>query len=160
MRQNVLETILGGAVLVAAAGFLIWAYGRSDAGDPGGYVLIARFDKADGLDVGSDVRISGIKVGQVQSTSLDPQSFRAEVRFSVASGIALPKDTSAAVSSSSLLGGKYLSLIPGGDDVELKDGEAITLTQSSVNLEELIGKFIFSSAAGAAAQGGAAPVPK
>jgi phospholipid/cholesterol/gamma-HCH transport system substrate-binding protein len=155
MRQNVVETILGGVVLVVAAGFLAWAYGRSDAGDPGGYVLIARFDKADGLDVGSDVRISGIKVGQVQSTALDPQSFRAEVRFSVARGIELPKDTSAAVVSASLLGGKYLALQPGGEDAILKDGEVVSFTQSSVNLEELIGRFIFSGAPGA--QGGAAP---
>ncbi|MEK0084775.1 outer membrane lipid asymmetry maintenance protein MlaD [Benzoatithermus flavus] len=152
MSRNIIETVLGAVVLLVAAGFLFWAYGRSDAGDPGGYTLRAKFERIDGLEVGGDVRISGIKVGRVLSERLDPQSFRAEVTFSVKKGIEVPADSSAAIVSSGLLGGKYLSLVPGGDERVLKDGEEVTLTQSAVNLEDLIGRYIFSQGQGAAAQ--------
>jgi phospholipid/cholesterol/gamma-HCH transport system substrate-binding protein len=144
MSRNVVETVLGAVVLAVALGFLAWAYGRSDAGDPGGYTLTARFDRVDGLETGGDVRISGIKVGQVLGQRLDPQTYRAEVTFSVRDGIELPSDSSAAIVSSGLLGGKYLSVVPGGDVELLGSGDEITLTQSSVNLEDLIGRYIFS----------------
>ena len=155
MRQNVVETILGAIVLAVAIGFFAWAYGRSDAGRPAGYTLAAQFDRIDGLDVGADVRISGVKVGSVEATFLDPKSYRAEVRFSVRNNIELPKDSSASIVSASLLGGKYISLVPGADDAMLKSGDEITLTQSSINLEELVGKYIFSSGGGGAGSGGA-----
>lgn len=158
MPRNLVETLLGAAVLVVALGFLTWAYGRSDAGDPGGYTLRAKFDRVDGLDTGGDVRVSGIKVGKVLSQQLDLQTYRAEVTFSVRDGIELPSDSSAAIVSSGLLGGKYLSLVPGGDDRLLKDGGEITLTQSSVNLEDLIGRYIFSGQSGSGS-GNAAPAP-
>ena len=154
MPRNIVETVLGAAVLAVALGFLAWAYGRSDAGDPGGYMLRAKFDRVDGLDTGGDVRISGIKVGKVVAQELDPQTYRAQVTFSVRNGIELPSDSSAAVVSSGLLGGKYLSLVPGGDDRLLKDGDEITLTQSSVNLEDLIGRYIFSGQSGTGASQG------
>jgi phospholipid/cholesterol/gamma-HCH transport system substrate-binding protein len=157
MSRNIVETILGAVVLVVAIGFLLWAYGRSEAGDPGGYALRAKFDRVDGLEVGGDVRISGIKVGQVLAQRLDPQTYRAEVTFSVREGIEVPADSSAAIVSSGLLGGKYLALVPGGDESLLKDGGEITLTQSSVNLEDLIGRYIFGQGApaGGGGQGGA-----
>lgn len=144
MSRNIVETVLGAVVIIVAIGFLAWAYNKSDVGDPGGYELVAQFDRADGLDVGGDVRISGIKVGSVLAQSLDPQTYRAQVRFSVDSGVELPEDSSAAIVSSGLLGGKYLSLVPGAEDLMLADGDEVTLTQSSVNLEDLIGRFVFS----------------
>ena len=147
MSRNLVETVLGAVVLAVALGFLAWAYSRSDVGDPGGYTLRARFDRVDGLETGGDVRISGIKVGQVLAQTLDPATYRAEVLFSVREGIELPTDSSAAIVSSGLLGGKYLSLVPGGDDVLLSDGGEITLTQSAVNLEDLIGRYIFGGQA-------------
>jgi phospholipid/cholesterol/gamma-HCH transport system substrate-binding protein len=163
MSRNIVETVLGAVVLLVTVAFLGWAYARSDAGDPGGYTIIAQFDRADGLEVGSDVRISGIKVGQILSTSLNPQTFRAEVRFSVRDGIELPSDSSAAVVSASLLGGKYLAVTPGGDEKVLADGGTIQFTQSAVNIEDLIGKYIFGAGGqqgggqgGAGAQPGAA----
>jgi phospholipid/cholesterol/gamma-HCH transport system substrate-binding protein len=154
MSRNYVETLLGAAVLAVALGFLAWAYGRSDAGDPGGYTLRAKFDRVDGLETGGDVRVSGIKVGRVLSQELDPATFRAEVTFSVRNGIELPSDSSAAIVSSGLLGGKYLSVVPGGEDQILADGGEIKLTQSSVNLEDLIGRYIFSSQGGQSGQGG------
>jgi phospholipid/cholesterol/gamma-HCH transport system substrate-binding protein len=156
MHRNVVETILGAVVLLVAIGFLIWAYQRSNVGDPGGYTLVASFDRVDGLEVGSDVRISGIKVGKVLSQTLDDKTYRADVRFSVRDGVELPSDSSAAVVSSSLLGGKYLALQPGADDKMLANGDRISFTQSAVNLEDLIGRYVFGSQGGGGG-GGQAP---
>jgi phospholipid/cholesterol/gamma-HCH transport system substrate-binding protein len=144
MTRNVLETLLGAVVLIVAVGFLAFAYNTSQVQQDGGYELIARFDKVDGLERGSDVRISGIKVGTVLDQTLDPETYRAEVRFSLREDIQLPADTSAAVVSNGLLGGKYLALVPGGDIEMLEPGGEVTLTQSAVNLEDLIGHMIFS----------------
>jgi phospholipid/cholesterol/gamma-HCH transport system substrate-binding protein len=148
MTRNLLETLLGAVVLLVAAGFLAFAYSSSQVKETGGYELVARFDKVDGLERGSDVRISGIKVGTVLNQSLDPETYRAEVRFNVRDDVRLPADTSAAVVSNGLLGGKYLALVPGGDIEMLEPGGEVTLTQSAVNLEDLIGHMIFSQTGG------------
>jgi phospholipid/cholesterol/gamma-HCH transport system substrate-binding protein len=148
MTRNLLETLLGAVVLIVAVGFLAFAYRTSQVQENGGYELIARFDKVDGLERGSDVRISGIKVGTVLDQALDPETYRAEVRFSLREDVRLPADTSAAVVSNGLLGGKYLALVPGGDIEMLEAGDEVTLTQSAVNLEDLIGHMIFSQGGG------------
>ena len=148
MKRNIVESVLGAIVLLVAASFFFWAYARADVGDPGGYTLIARFDRIDGLDPGGPVRISGIRVGQILSMELDPVSFRALVRLSIARDIELPADSSAQVLSSSLLGGKYLAIVPGGDDLMLAEGDEIPYTQSSINFEDLIGQFMFSQGGG------------
>jgi phospholipid/cholesterol/gamma-HCH transport system substrate-binding protein len=147
MSRNLLETLLGAIVLIVAIAFLVFAYSTSQVERDGGYELIARFDKVDGLEPGSDVRISGIKVGAVIDQTLDPETYRAEVRFSLRDDVQLPADTSAAVVSNGLLGGKYLALVPGGDIEMLQPGGEVTLTQSAVNLEDLIGHMIFSQGA-------------
>jgi len=148
MTRNLLETLLGGVVLIVAVVFLTFAYRSSQVGDDDGYELRARFDRVDGLERGSDVRISGIKVGSVLDQTLDPETYRAEVRFTVREDVELPLDTSAAVVSNGLLGGKYLQLVPGGDIEFLEPGGEVTLTQSAVNLEDLIGQAIFSQGGG------------
>lgn len=148
MSRNIVETVLGAIVIIVALGFLVWAYARSDAGGGDGYELAASFDQLGGLEVGDEVRISGIEVGSVVSQSLDPQTYRATVRFSVREGIELPADSSVAINSTSLLGGKYLSIVPGAEDVLLADGDKVSFTQSAINLEDLVGQFIFGSAGG------------
>jgi phospholipid/cholesterol/gamma-HCH transport system substrate-binding protein len=148
MTRNLLETLLGAVVLIVAVGFLVFAYNTSQVDRTGGYELMARFDKVDGLERGSDVRISGIKVGTVIDQTLDPETYRAEVRFSLREDVQLPADTSAAVVSNGLLGGKYLALVPGGDIEMLEPGDEVTLTQSAVNLEDLIGHMIFNQGGG------------
>ena len=155
MARNIVETLLGAAVLLVAGGFLFWSYGQSNLSQGGGTEIVAVFDKADGITVGSDVRISGITVGRVTAQSLDPKTYRADVRFTVDSGIELPADTSAAIVSAGLLGGKYVSLQPGADDAMLKNGDQITFTQSSISLEELIGKYVFGAGGGTQSGGGA-----
>jgi phospholipid/cholesterol/gamma-HCH transport system substrate-binding protein len=142
--RNVAEMLTGAVVLLIAAGFLAYAVAHSGRSSVSGYPLIARFDHIDGLTVGSDVRMAGVKVGTISDARIDPQSYLAVVTLTVQDGLQLPKDSSAEVTSDGLLGGKFLSLSPGGDSTMLKPGGVITITQSSVSLEQLLGKFIFS----------------
>ncbi len=143
-RRGLAEVLTGAVVLAVAAGFLIFAITHSGRGTASGYRLTARFDRIDGLAVGSDVRIAGVKVGAVTDAQIDPESFLAVVTLTVRPDIQLPRDSSAEITSESLLGGKYLSLSPGGDGTMLKPGQTITITQSSISLEQLLGKFIFN----------------
>ncbi len=143
-RRSIVEVLTGAVVLLVAAGFLAYAVAHSGRSAVSGYTLYANFDHIDGLGVGADVRLAGVKVGSVNQERIDPQSFQAVVSLTVRDDIKLPKDSAAIVTSESLLGGKYLSLQPGGDETMLQPGQTITITQSSVSLEELLGKFIFS----------------
>lgn len=148
MTRNFLETLLGGVVLAVAIAFFYYAYQSSQTGGSDGYDLLAQFDRIDGLDDGADVRIGGIKVGSVTKQTLDPETYRAQVSFTVQDNVELPLDTSAAIMSDGLLGGKYLSLDPGGDIDMLEAGDEVTLTQSSIRLEDLIGQLIYSGGSG------------
>lgn len=143
-QRNLTELAAGAVVLLVAAGFLGYAVVHTGRVTVSGYTLKARFDRIDGLAAGSDVRLAGVKVGTVSSTAIDPKTYQAVVRFTVAPDMRLPVDSSAQVTSDGLLGGKFLSLSPGGDTTMLKPGGTITITQSSVSLEQLLGKFIFS----------------
>ena len=146
MKGRSLEEIgTGLVVLLVAFGFLGYALllGGKTTGS-GGIELSARFDKIDGLPSGADVRIAGVKVGSVTGTRINPETFQAEVTLRVGSGIRLPADSSAEITSEGLLGGKYVSIVPGGSDRILASGGRITETQGSVSLESLLGRFIFS----------------
>jgi phospholipid/cholesterol/gamma-HCH transport system substrate-binding protein len=142
MQHSPLEVLLGAAVVVIAAGFLFFAFSVTDSRAVAGYELAARFDRVDGLELGSDVRMGGIKIGTVRSQTLDPQTYLAVVRFSVDNAIKVPADSSASIESEGLLGGRYINIVPGGDDRMLAPGEEIRFTQASVSLEQLLGKFL------------------
>ena len=144
-RHNLVETLMGAVVLVAAGGFLAFAYKNTELRAIGGYELNARFDRVDGLPVGADVRISGIKVGTVVSQSLDAHSYQAVVGMSIDSSVKLPEDSIAKISSSGLLGSNYLALSPGASDVMLEPGQEITETQGSIDLLTLLSKFASNS---------------
>ena len=143
-RRSVAEVLTGAVVIIVAAGFLAYAIANSGRSLTSGYTLFARFDHIDGLGIGNDVRLAGVKVGSVDQERIDPKTFQAVVGFSVRNDIKLPKDSAAIITSESLLGGKYLSLQPGGDEAVLQPGQTVTITQGSISLEELLGKFIFS----------------
>ena len=143
-QRNFSELIAGAVVLVVAAGFLGYAVAHTGRSTVSGYTLRAKFDRIDGLAVGSDVRLAGVKVGSVTSAGVDPKTYQAMVTFTVQSTLQLPKDSSAEITSDGLLGGKFLSVVPGGDDKMLADGGEVTITQSAVSFEQLLGKFIFS----------------
>jgi phospholipid/cholesterol/gamma-HCH transport system substrate-binding protein len=147
-QRNGAELFAGAVVLAVAFGFLWYALANTGRSVGGGYTLHAKFDAIDGLTVGSDVRLAGVKVGSVTSARIDPESYRAVVEFTVADAIKLPKDSDASVTSDGLLGGKYLSLEPGGDTAMLAQGGEITLTQPSISIEKLLGKFIMGGSVG------------
>lgn len=148
MKSNAVETVMGAVVLVVAALFLFFAYTTTEVRAVSGYELTARFDRVGGLKTGADVRISGIKVGTVVKQTLDPKTFEAVVRLSVQNDIKLPVDTVAAVTSSGLLGTDFLSLTPGNEDGIIKAGGTIGHTQGPMDLQSLIGQFIFSQGGG------------
>jgi len=144
MQNNLVETLIGAVVLAVAAVFLVFAYGRSGVGSVAGYELTAKFTRIDGVTVGSPVRMAGIKVGSVTSQRLDPKTYSAVVTMAIDRTIELPDDSSLKVASDGLLGGKYLSLDPGGSDQMLKGGQEIKFTQSSIDLIDLVAKYMFS----------------
>ena len=148
MQGRSLAEVATGAVILAVAllflGYAVLNSGRGTVGGGDGTRLSARFDRIDGLSNGADVRIAGVRVGSVTDMRIDPQTFGAELTMRVDSGLRLPDDTSAEVTSEGLLGGRYVSLVPGGSDKVLADGGRITQTQGSVSLESLLGRFIFS----------------
>jgi phospholipid/cholesterol/gamma-HCH transport system substrate-binding protein len=155
MSRNVIETVMGAVVIAVAALFLVFAYRTADLGAVQGYEVQARFGSTGGLQAGADVRISGVRVGSVVGTTLDPATYLAVIRMSIDPSIRLPEDTVAAIRSESLLGGRYLSLAPGGAEDLVEPGGFIQYTENPVDLEDLLGRFIFSS--GQSAPAGQSP---
>lgn len=139
MRKGPDRDAVVGAVVVAAAALLFaMVYGKeATSADGAGYTLTARFSQADGISVGSPVRLSGVTVGKVMDEDLDPQ-FRAVTTLRVAAGLALPTDTAAVIQTDGLLGSKYIDLRPGAEDAVLKPGAKITYTQGSLAIEDLL----------------------
>lgn len=144
MKSNIVETIAGAFVLLVSLLILIYAYAREHASESKGYNVQAQFERADGLVEGSDVKLGGIKIGKVTHLTLDPKTFYAIAQISLDDHVKLPTDSSATITSESLLGGKYLDIVPGGDDTNLAPGDRIKHTQSAVNIEQLIGQAIFN----------------
>lgn len=142
LKDHVAEAIAGLAVVAVAALFLVYALGRTGSGGGDSYPLTARFPNSAGITVGSDVRVSGLKVGTVTDQKLDPASYQAVVTLAVDNTVRLPLDSSAAITSEGLLGGSFIALIPGGDPDQLAPGDEITDTQGSTDLMGLIGSFI------------------
>jgi phospholipid/cholesterol/gamma-HCH transport system substrate-binding protein len=156
------ELLTGSAVIIVAIVFLVYALGRADAVNTGGYPLRAQFSSIGSLSAGADVKIGGVIVGHVADTSLDPTTYAALVKLDVDNDIKIPTDSSATIASDGLLGGSYISISPGGSDKMMAPDQAFAVTQSAINIEDLLGKFIFSmgSSSGKPASGsgsGAAP---
>lgn len=142
-RRNPTELIAGAAVLLVAVVFLGYAVANTGRTAMTGLTLHARFDRIDGLAVGSDVRLAGVRVGSVTATRVDPKTFQAIVTLSVQPTLRLPRDSSAEISSDGLVGGKSIAIVPGGEERYLATGGEFTITQSAASLEQLLGKFIF-----------------
>ena len=144
MHRNTLETVMGAIVLLAAAGFVMLAYEAADVKGNGGYEIAAEFGSTGGLSVGDDVRISGIKVGQITAQQLDPITYVAKVSMAIEPTIKIPSDSSARIAAASLLGGNYLELMPGAATDTLGAGGVIYDTRDPISLSDLLGKAVFS----------------
>ncbi len=137
------ETFVGAAVVAVAAGFLFYSAQFASVGQSsGGYALNASFRSIEGVSVGTDVRLAGVKIGTVTDIQLDPQTFRAETTFSVLDGVELPDDSAVVISSEGLLGGNFVEILPGGSPFVFEAGDEIEDTQSSVSLISLLLKFV------------------
>jgi phospholipid/cholesterol/gamma-HCH transport system substrate-binding protein len=153
MAGTVAETVVGAAVIATAAGFFWYAAQSADVRVGGAYELSAKFRKADGVTVGGDVRIAGVKVGTIREMALDPQTFQAKVVVSIRDDVRVPDDSSALIASDGLLGGAHVAIQPGGSDFMLEPGGEFAFTQGSVNFLDLVGRAI--GGAGGGADGGA-----
>lgn len=148
MQSNLVETLIGAIVVVIAGVFLFYGYSSSGMRSTAGYHVKAEFDRVDGLANGSDVRLSGIKIGTVVGQKIDPSNYQAVVMLSLAPDVKIPDDSSAKITSEGLLGSNYISVTPGGSTDYLKDGSEIQFTQGSVDLMGLISQAIFSTTGG------------
>lgn len=142
MQNNAFETLVGAVVVAVAIAFLFFAYQSTSAGGLSGYEIKARLGRVDGLAIGTDVRLSGIKIGTVSALGLDPKTYQAAVTMRIRDDVQLPDDSSLMVTSSGILGNQYVSITPGGSDYMLKPGGEITNTQGSVDVMSLVGRFI------------------
>ncbi len=145
MKNNIIETLVGTAVLVLAAVFIVYGYSVTNVAPQSGYILTASFDRIDGLSIGSDVRMSGIKVGTVIEQKLNTQTYYAEVQLQINDEVKLPDDTSAKITMEGLLGGNYISLTPGGSLDYFENGDELIYTQGSVDLIGLVSQALFSA---------------
>ncbi|SLN57401.1 putative phospholipid ABC transporter-binding protein MlaD [Aquimixticola soesokkakensis] len=144
MSENTTEVIVGTGVLLLAAGFLAYAGQIGGWRGPGGdsYTITASFRSADGVSVGSDVRIAGVRVGTVSDLTLDPATFRAQTTLTLDRAVVLADDTAAIIASEGLLGGNFVELLPGGGVFDLEAGAEIVDTQGAVSLMNLLLKYV------------------
>ena len=110
------------------------------------YELTARFQSVSGLKTGASIEMAGVQIGQIDSIDLDQKRQIAEVKLKIRNHIVLTDDVIASVKTAGLIGDKYIMLSPGGSDMVLKPGDMITETESAVDLEDLISKYIFGTA--------------
>lgn len=144
MARRIPELITGFAIIIVAALFLFYALRSAGQISTSGYTLRAQFGSIGGLTVGSNVKIGGVVIGHVASETLNPATYAAEVTLDINNQIKIPTDSSASITSDGLLGGPFISVSPGGADSMMAAGSQFQVTQSAINLEDLIGKFIFS----------------
>ena len=143
MNKRPIETIMGLVVILIAGLFLYFGYKVSDLQVVKGYEVTGKFLKVGGLNVGSDVRINGIKVGTVLSQYLDDEDYLAIVKLSISSDINLPVDSFAIIAGDGLMGDKFVKIEPGNSKEFLKDGDVIVNTKDFKTIEDMVGEIIF-----------------
>lgn len=150
------EILAGAAVLAVAVAFVVYAGQMAGVGTGvNGYPVKASFRAVDGINVGSDVRLAGLKVGTITSLTLNPQTFFADATILLRDDVQLPADSAILISSEGLLGGNYVEILPGGAPENLGPGDEIEDTQGSVSLVSLLLKFVTDRASEGIDAGGA-----
>jgi len=147
MKRESIETAVGVFVLIglACVGYLTIKLGKVGWIGDHYYVLYARFQSVSGLKAGADIEMAGVRVGEIDSISLDSERLVAVVGLKIRKGLVVSDDVIASVKTAGLIGDKFLKLTPGGSEKILKPGDWITETESAVDLEELIGKYVFGN---------------
>lgn len=150
MSENRTEILVGAGVLAAAFGFALYAAQATglSARDTGQYPLSASFRSVQGIAVGSDVKLAGVKIGTITDLTLNPTTFRADATLSVDEAIILPDDSAILVSSEGLLGGNFIEIVPGGSPFDLEPGGEILDTQGAVSLIQLLMRFVGAASGG------------
>ena len=141
LDRTTVEMLTGAVVLAILVVFLSWAYRVDDTGG-GSMRLSARFNQIDGLAIGGEVRMAGLVVGTVTAQSYNPDTHEAVVAMVVDPDLVLPDDSSVAIVSDGLLGGKYVTIEPGGSFDNLADGDEFTYTQDAVIFERILERII------------------
>lgn len=151
MKRSAVDLLVGLFVLLGFAALVFLAMRAGNMSSAVGlgdtYAASARFDNIGGLKPRAAVRSAGVVVGRVEAIRFDDQNYQAEVILALDERYKWPKDSSVKILTSGLLGEQYIGLVPGGDTEMLAPGERITLTQSAVVLENLIGQFLYGKAA-------------
>ena len=144
MKINILDAFLGFTVLLITGLFLFYVYITLDTKlfESDGFRLHARFENIDGIVTGSKVKLSGVNIGTVKSISLEPESYYAFITMNFDKKFSFPDDTEASVQLEGLLGGSYISILPGGSDVMLLNDQEIQYTQGSTSLLNLMLKLL------------------
>ncbi len=138
MASSAAETVIGAAVLSVAAGFLVYAANTADVSvGGGGYQVTSEFRKIEGLNVGGDVQIAGVKIGAISAISLNEERYRPVVAMTVRKGVRIPEDSLVEIASEGLLGSNYLNIIPGASDFMVDDGGELE-SEPYVSLIDLI----------------------
>jgi len=150
MGRSMLDLWVGIFVVAGVAALVILAFkvgNMSSLGSGETYEINANFDNIGGLKPRASIKSAGVVVGRVKSISFNNERFMAKVTMDIDAGYKFPKDTTASILTSGLLGEQYVGLDGGGDDQILKGGDTLRLTQSAVVLEKLISQFLFDKAA-------------
>jgi len=128
---------------IASVGYLTIRLGKMEIIGDNYYTVSARFQSIAGLKAGSEVELAGVPIGQVEGFSLDQERWMAVVRMKILKGIALTDDVIASIKTAGLIGDKYIKLSPGVSDIPLEPGGMITETESALDIEDLISKYVF-----------------
>jgi len=145
MKKSSVEMSVGIFVLlgILCVGYLTIKLGRMEVLGEDYYTVTARFESVSGLKTGAHLEIAGVRIGQVEAISLDPDRQVAIVTMKIHNEVVLTDDVIASIKTAGLIGDKYIRLSPGGSDDVLKNGGVITETESAFDIEELISKYVF-----------------
>lgn len=149
-NRDLSEILVGGLALVAFAGFVAFAFTVNQHAISG-YPLQARYNHIDGLELHTDVRLAGIRIGEVVDERLDPATDQAIVTMTIAHGVEIPNDSAAIIATEGILGSKFVKIDPGGDEQSLKPGATFDYVQDSVDFMHLLELVVEQSEARRAA---------
>ncbi len=148
MKNNsTFETLIGALVVAICILFIMLSAKLSGSRQQlsSGYKILAEFDNVDGLNIGSDIKVAGVKVGSISDIELNKENYRAKLTLKVINSLKVPTDSIFKVSTSGLIGNKFINIKIGADEEYFKDGEYAEFTESSMDLEDLISRFVFNS---------------